>query len=211
MARRTPEEARQAAIKEGFTRLRCLIRNQVFRKDLIGLRRLEQQDRQEGYRAFLRKWDLQWFPEELITANDQIPWTVVGYEQVLAAAQREAEADPNPMNRFICRPAVIASDPHEVYIDDLLVPEDRKASDHTPPMGTVVNVLPRLIVDRSCLVFDSPRRIELDRRLHVQGAVRRLPVVMIDPCQHLLPHLFPCVETGLVHIIPFEAAEEGLG
>ena len=72
-------------------------------------------------------------------------------------------------------------------------------------------VLPRLIVDRSCLVFDEPRRIELDRRLHPQGAVRRLLVVMVDPRRHLPLHRFQRVETRLVHIIPFEAAEEGLG
>ncbi len=72
-------------------------------------------------------------------------------------------------------------------------------------------VLPRLIVDRSCLVFDSPRCIALDRRLHGQGAVRRLPVVMVDPRRHLSPDRVHCVETRLVHIIPCEAAEEGLG
>ena len=46
-------------------------------------------------------------------------------------------------------------------------------------------VLPRLSVDRSLLVFDEPRRIALGRRLHGQGAVRRLPVVMVDPRRHL--------------------------
>jgi hypothetical protein len=34
---------------------------------------------------------------------------------------------------------------------------------------------------------------------------------MVDPRRHLPLHRFQRVETRLVHIIPFEAAEEGLG
>ena len=47
-------------------------------------------------------------------------------------------------------------------------------------------VLPHLIVDRSCLVFDHPCGIELGRCLHSQGAVWRFVVVVVDPLRHLV-------------------------
>ena len=65
-------------------------------------------------------------------------------------------------------------------------------------------------MDGSLLVCDEPGRRELDWRLHPKGAVRRLLVVMSDPRLPLPRHVFQHFEVRLVHVIPLEAAEEGL-
>ena len=58
----------------------------------------------------------------------------------------------------------------------------------------------------SCLGLTTPH--ELGWRLHPQGAVRHLSVVMADPRGHLSYRVFPRLATGLIHVIPFDAAEQ---
>ena len=72
------------------------------------------------------------------------------------------------------------------------------------------HVLPHLMLDRSSLVSDSPLRIALGWRLHPQGAVRGLVIVVFDPPQELTRDVFHRLETRLIEIVPLEAAKERL-
>jgi len=72
-------------------------------------------------------------------------------------------------------------------------------------------VLPHLILDRSSLVSYQPLRIALGWRLHPQGTVRGLVIVVFDPPQELTRYVFHRFETRLIDIVPLEAAKERLG
>lgn len=179
MPRRTAEEAKKAAQAEGFARLRFLVRNTDFRKDLVELRRLEPDDQWPSYSIFLRKWDLQWFPKELFEANDRLPGTAEDYEQAIIDAEREAEADPNPINRNIVRPPVTVSDPNAIHIDDLLAPEHRKASSHIPLFGRVIHL--EVDLDYPQDVIEAEIHLALQaakehrRNLEEQGRMNKRP------------------------------------
>jgi hypothetical protein len=79
------------------------------------------------------------------------------------------------------------------------------------PSCCAPTVLPHLNLNRSSLGSDSPLRIALGSRLHPQGAVRGLVMVVFDPPQELPRYVFHRLETRLSDIVPLEVAKEGLG
>jgi len=74
--------------------------------------------RMETYFQFLEKWDLHWFPNELITAGDSLPGTPEGYEHAIAKAMREYGPTLSPGEDQIKLPAVVARDPYDVYFNN---------------------------------------------------------------------------------------------
>lgn len=179
MSRRTIEQARKIAAQRAAARIRCLIRNIEFRKDLLEVRKKFLIDKNmEAYLGFLHKWDLRWFPHSLIMGDDRLPGTPQSYEKIITKEMAEYLHSPDPDKRFIILPAVVAHDPFDEYLEQHCDPEDNlPVPDHIPRRGRILNirvdlsypldVLEKLILEE--LKVAAQRR----EQLHAQGVLPR--------------------------------------
>lgn len=153
MPRRTPDRAQRLALQQGWTRIRCLLRNQDFRKDLIEERRqfAAGDDWWSSSGDFFKKWNLQWLPLGLLSADRSLPSTPQACEELIKKSLKSAQHDPRKASQHLWRPAVIAEDPRDKYVEEYL---DRHAGDpalddpsfklkipsRIPQRGTVLNL-----------------------------------------------------------------------
>jgi hypothetical protein len=191
MPRRTVEKANKVAAQRAAARIRCLVRNRDFRRDLMAVRRqLPRDHRMESYFAFLAKWDLQWFPSRLLTSGDQLPATPQGYETVIFQQMREYLHSQHPDNRFIVLPAVVAKDPFEEYVEAHSDPENNSpVPEHIPRRGKVLNVridlsypqdlLEALVKDELKKAKENRNRLQREGLLQTASDPERLHVEKI--------------------------------
>ena len=114
-------------------RLRFLLRNQNFRRDLMEVRAAGHQSDiiiEEGvsessplpdkYGPFVQKWGLEWFPSDLLwgTNGEPLPRSIPDEERVLMKALTEWKDHPDMLVRSPVRPPVITEDPAQTYYDD---------------------------------------------------------------------------------------------
>ncbi len=136
MPRRSGDSAIEVVIAENETRMRYLVRNRKFRKDLVGVRskfhELETNKKQAGkkqtwktpafYKNFLKKWGLIWLPRELVKSSTDpkdLPSHAKDYDRILCDALKDALKDVWPMGQiptFFEYP-VSAWDPHEDQLE----------------------------------------------------------------------------------------------
>ncbi len=133
MPRRTGKEASLVALKEGWTRVRLLLRNPDFRKELSEARKhymtffdtapesatgenpVENEKEKysyEKYQAFLKRWNLANLPHEFMVPTTSLD-SIQAEEALLWKHMVDSKSDPDPAYRYIFRRAVLASDPDE--------------------------------------------------------------------------------------------------
>jgi len=177
MPRRTVEKANKIAAQRATARIRCLVRNRDFRRDLMAVRRqLPRDHRMESYLAFLSKWELQWFPLALLASSHQLPATPQGYETIISQQMREYSNGQNPDDQFIILPAVVAKDPFVEYVEAHSDPANNSpVPEHIPRRGKDLNVRIDLSYPQDlleALVKDELKKAKESRnRLQAEGSL----------------------------------------
>src|SRR5437764_536862 len=106
MPRRTPDRAQHLALQQGWTRIRCLLRNPDFRKDLVMERRkfAAWSPRSSSRSTFFTKWGLKWLPLSLLDPDSKLPATPQACEDLIQESLKSAEHDPRQASRLLWRP-----------------------------------------------------------------------------------------------------------
>jgi len=144
MAHRTGKEASLVAWKEGWTRVRLLLRNPDFRKELSEARKhymtffdtapevaagknpvgnKGEKYTYKKYEAFLKRWNLPLLPHEFAVPTASLD-SIQAEEALLWKHMVDSQSHPDPECRYIFRPAVLASDPDEEKLQQFLEDED---------------------------------------------------------------------------------------
>ncbi|MEK6641008.1 MAG: hypothetical protein AABZ17_10110 [Nitrospirota bacterium] len=124
MPRRSLQQAHAVQIRTQIAKMRVLLRNPSFPKDLSELRKqyCGQNDFNDEffqfYNAFLRKWRLIWFPQELIRKKDKYEkLTIPELENFIVKEMKAWMPSPDPKAGYLFCPAVLARDPGQDYYD----------------------------------------------------------------------------------------------
>jgi len=173
MPQMTPKKAMLQMLNEGFTKLRCLIRNREFRKDLLNARRNFDKDEElDSCFSLLSKWKLDWFPLEVMRPGYHIPKSVQEFERVIFNALKESiKTTPQGHNPLMWRPVVVATDPYDEYVRWSLPEWDGEGTFVVP--GNVPS--PSTVLDiRVDLTQDLPQNeIEGLIKIELQKAIKR--------------------------------------
>ena len=152
MPRRTSDVARRAALLQGFTRLRLILRHPDFQADMAKvIERWHKDPFFESYFELCKKWNIK-ISSRMFTESVNRKLSVYECEVLLIEDWKSRQEAPDPDDRYLWKPAVSAWDPHKKFCDDyvdLYYDGDESfeipVPENIPPRGTVL----KLVVDLS--------------------------------------------------------------